>query len=226
MICPKGFDPDYENNNCYYDRGIKKKVGLCPENTYWNINLQQCKVGKNGLKISDEMRKVRMPRFFKFNAVPSRQKEDCSICLEPIDEEFYYDMICGHGKQFHTNCIFTYKNLPSNPPCPLCRSNFYINNLSKRNFGRKFGHLRSKNIKGTKVTYQKSTRKDKKWMTTTPSGKVVHWGDPKMKDYTQHHSKKRRKNYRSRHAGIRLKNGSRAIDKKWSPAWLSYNVTW
>lgn len=47
-----------------------------------------------------------------------------------------------------------------------------------------------------------------------------------MKDYTQHRSKKRRSNYKKRHAGIRLKNGSRAIDKKWSPVWLAYHVTW
>ncbi len=86
--------------------------------------------------------------------------------------------------------------------------------------------MRSKTVNGTKVSYKKSTRKGKKWMTITPDGKKVHWGDSKMKDYTQHKNKKRRQNYRSRHAGIRLKNGSRAIDKKWSPAWLSYHVTW
>jgi len=85
---------------------------------------------------------------------------------------------------------------------------------------------RSRTIKGTKVTYWKSTSKNKKWMTITPEGKKVHWGDPNMQDYTQHKDKIRRKNYRTRHAGIKLKDGSRAIDKKWSPAWLSYNVTW
>jgi hypothetical protein len=86
---------------------------------------------------------------------------------------------------------------------------------------------RTKTVKGVKVTYQPSTRKSKKWMTVTPDeGKKVHWGHPTMKDYTQHRSLKRRSNYRKRHAGILLKDGSRAIDKKWSPAWLSYYVTW
>jgi hypothetical protein len=85
---------------------------------------------------------------------------------------------------------------------------------------------RSKTIQGTKVVYWPSTRPDKKWMTKTPEGKTVHWGHPTMKDFTQHKSLKRRSNYRKRHAGILLKNGSRAIDKKWSPAWLSYHATW
>jgi hypothetical protein len=85
---------------------------------------------------------------------------------------------------------------------------------------------RSKMIGNIKVIYWRSTRPTKKWMTITPKGRKVHWGDRSMKDYTQHHSKKRRSNYRKRHSGILLKSGGRAIDKKWSPAWLSYHVTW
>jgi hypothetical protein len=88
------------------------------------------------------------------------------------------------------------------------------------------GRRRSKKVQGTTVVYCKSTRKGKKWMTVTPQGRLVHWGSPTMKDYTQHHNKKRRSNYKKRHAGIKRKNGSRAIDKKWSPAWLAYYVTW
>jgi len=86
--------------------------------------------------------------------------------------------------------------------------------------------IHSKTVKGIKVTYWKSTRKDKKWMTITPDGYKVHWGSPVMQDYTQHHDKTRRMRYKQRHAGILLKNGTRAIDKLWSPAWLSYYVTW
>lgn len=86
--------------------------------------------------------------------------------------------------------------------------------------------MQTKIVQGTKVIYGPSSRPSKKWMTITPDGKKVHWGDPNMQDYTQHHDKQRRKNYRTRHAGILLKDGSRAIDKKWSPAWLSYYVTW
>jgi hypothetical protein len=86
--------------------------------------------------------------------------------------------------------------------------------------------MRSKRIGNTVVKYQKSSRRDKKWMTTSPSGKKIYWGSPTMKDFTQHHDEKRRKNYRKRHSGILLKNGKRAIDKLWSPAWLAYHVTW
>src|SRR4051812_25925508 len=98
--------------------------------------------------------------------------------------------------------------------------------MISRRRSKKGGRSRTKMVGSTKVTYWKSTSGNKKWMTITPEGRKVHWGDPHMKDYTQHHNKKRRSNYKKRHAGIRLKNGSRAIDKKWSPAWLSYHVTW
>lgn len=76
------------------------------------------------------------------------------------------------------------------------------------------------------VYYWKSSRPAKKWMTRDPNGKLVYFGDPNMQDYTQHHSKKRRKSFRSRMAGIKLKSGKKAIDKRFSPAWLSYYVTW
>jgi hypothetical protein len=63
-------------------------------------------------------------------------------------------------------------------------------------------------------------------MTKTPSGTVVHWGHPTMEDFTQHRDIERRKAFRVRMKGITLANGKRAIDKKWSPAWLAYRVTW
>ncbi len=84
----------------------------------------------------------------------------------------------------------------------------------------------SKIINGRKIVYRKSTKKSKKWMTTTPNGKVVYWGSPDMQDYTQHHDKKRRQSYRKRAEGILLKDGSRAIDKLYSPAFYAYHLTW
>jgi len=84
----------------------------------------------------------------------------------------------------------------------------------------------TKKIGSRTIKYQKSSRKDKKWMTKRPDGRIVHWGHPKMQDYTQHHDKKRRKSFRKRMSGIRLKNGSKAIDVPWSPAFLAYYVTW
>jgi hypothetical protein len=54
------------------------------------------------------------------------------------------------------------------------------------------------------IEFKKSDRPEKKYMATfeTDSGrtKTTHFGDSSMKDYTQHHDKKRREAYRSRHA--------------------------
>ncbi len=86
--------------------------------------------------------------------------------------------------------------------------------------------MRSKKVGNIVVRYKKSNKKSKKWMTKRPDGKVVYWGHPKMEDYTQHHDKVRRRNFRKRMGGIRLKNGKKAISVVWSPAWLSYYVTW
>jgi hypothetical protein len=86
--------------------------------------------------------------------------------------------------------------------------------------------VRVKKVAGTTVHFWPSSKISKKWMTIDPKGHRVYWGDPNMQDYLEHGNKQRRLRYRQRHAGILLKDGTRAIDKKWSPAWLSYNVTW
>ena len=41
-----------------------------------------------------------------------------------------------------------------------------------------------------------------------------------------HNDKKRRKNYRARHAGIKCKDGIPCIIKQYSPAWFSYHFLW
>lgn len=86
--------------------------------------------------------------------------------------------------------------------------------------------MKSKTIGNIKVEYEESTRKDKKFMTKDPDGKIVHFGARGYEDFTQHKDLERRENYRKRHSKILLKDGTRAIDKKFSPAWLSYNVLW
>lgn len=90
--------------------------------------------------------------------------------------------------------------------------------------------IRKKTItdkKGTvTITYWKSNRKNKKWASKRPDGKIIHFGQRGMQDYTQHHSKERRRRFRSRMSGVKLKSGSRAIDKRYSPAWYSYYATW
>ena len=103
------------------------------------------------------------------------------------------------------------------------------NIMKKHDFLKKkinHGKVHSKRHRGEIIKYFKSNKKSKKWMSQRPDGKWVYWGHPKMQDYTQHHSKKRRKLFRKRMSGVLLKNGKRAIDKKYSPAWYSYYITW
>jgi hypothetical protein len=49
------------------------------------------------------------------------------------------------------------------------------------------------------VTFQKSTRKNKKLMATFSDGTITHFGDDRYEDYTIHKDKERRKNYLARH---------------------------
>ena len=48
-----------------------------------------------------------------------------------------------------------------------------------------------------------STKKEKKYMVTTPDGKIVHFGQMGYQDYTRHKDKKRRKNYLTRSRKIK-----------------------
>jgi hypothetical protein len=56
--------------------------------------------------------------------------------------------------------------------------------------------------------------------------KKIHFGDSSMKDYTQHGSKERRKNYLSRSAGIRDGNGKLTANNKNSANYWSRTVLW
>lgn len=44
--------------------------------------------------------------------------------------------------------------------------------------------------------------------------------------HKNHGDELRRKNYRARHSGIKLKNGGLAYKTKYSPAWFSYYYLW
>lgn len=77
----------------------------------------------------------------------------------------------------------------------------------------------------------------KKYTAVLPSGKFVHFGDRRYQHYKDqtplrlykhldHNDKRRRKNYRTRHRGVLLKNGTPAYKKKYTPAWFSYYYLW
>lgn len=86
------------------------------------------------------------------------------------------------------------------------------------------------------LLFQKSKRKNKKYDVYNENGEyITSFGDKRfqhfkdkigMYSHLNHNDEKRRKAYRKRHAGVKLKDGSRAIDKKLSPAWFSYKLLW
>lgn len=82
-----------------------------------------------------------------------------------------------------------------------------------------------------------STRQNKKYMTRTPKGKLVHFGaigyghfsdSTPMKYYTylDHNDTKRRDLYHKRHKAILLKNGNPAYLSEESPAYYSLKYLW
>jgi hypothetical protein len=73
---------------------------------------------------------------------------------------------------------------------------------------------------------QLSTRPEKKLMLITPEGKVVHFGAKNSISYLEKRDDKKRENYIKRHSKIYLKDGTRAIDKEYSPAQLSMLILW
>lgn len=77
-----------------------------------------------------------------------------------------------------------------------------------------------------------SNRKDKKYMYELPNNKKIHFGAYGLNDYVMYlhdgnpEANIRRKAYQSRHEKVMLKNGVKAIDVKFSPAWFSWHVLW
>ncbi len=77
----------------------------------------------------------------------------------------------------------------------------------------------------------RATQKGKKYQVTvrnksTGQKKTVAWGDASMKDYLQHGSKSRRKNFMARHKGIKTKDGSPAHKNPMSPAFYGTKYSW
>jgi hypothetical protein len=67
------------------------------------------------------------------------------------------------------------------------------------------------------------------------SKKVVQFGDKRYQQYKDriglythldHNNPVRRRRYRIRHGEIKLKDGRRAINVKYSPAWFSWHFLW
>ena len=89
-------------------------------------------------------------------------------------------------------------------------------------------------VKIGKYDYEKSTRKDKKLMTTV-NGKTIHFGNPNyqhFKDKTEiwskldHGDPQRRKNYLARAKGIKNKAGQLTWKNPESPNYHAVNILW
>jgi hypothetical protein len=86
---------------------------------------------------------------------------------------------------------------------------------------------RYKKMGFTKVGQKKnSTRDGKKWMVLAKKGdqyKVVHGGDPNMKDFSQHKDKDRQKNFWNRMGG---RDSAKAKDKFSPLYWAKTKKLW
>ena len=80
------------------------------------------------------------------------------------------------------------------------------------------------------VLLERSKRKHKKWMAilqdTSNETQIVHFGDSRYEDYTQHKDETRRESYRARASKIRNKKGDLTIQDPLSANAWSYHVLW
>ena len=72
-------------------------------------------------------------------------------------------------------------------------------------------------INGKRITIAPSTRENKQLMATFPNGRVVHFGDPSMKEYP---GTSRGDNYCARSSGIK------GVDDPYSPNYWSRKYLW
>ena len=87
------------------------------------------------------------------------------------------------------------------------------------------------------MKFEKSTRKNKKYMVISPSGKKIHFGSINMQHYRDstplklyshldHNDKQRRKNYLTRSKGIKNKDGKLTYNDKESANYYSRKYLW
>ena len=67
-----------------------------------------------------------------------------------------------------------------------------------------------------------STKREKKYMVTTPDGNIVHFGQMGYEDYTKHKNKTRRKNYLTRASKIK----GNWKNNRYSPNNLAIHLLW
>ena len=80
-------------------------------------------------------------------------------------------------------------------------------------------YRRAKKYLGKTVKIGLSTKKEKKYMVTTPHGNIVHFGQMGYEDWTRHQDVKRRE-------AFRIRNKQWAKADKWTAAYLAYYLLW
>lgn len=70
-----------------------------------------------------------------------------------------------------------------------------------------------------------SNRPDKK-IKIVINGKAIHFGAKNSISFLEFPDIKKRDAYIARHSKIMLKDGTRAIDKIYSPSWMAKNILW
>ena len=83
-------------------------------------------------------------------------------------------------------------------------------------------YRRASKYLGKTAKIRLSTKKDKKYMVTTPDGKIVHFGQMGYEDFTKHKDKTRRKNYLTRSRKIK----GNWKKNKYSPNNLDIKLLW
>jgi len=83
-------------------------------------------------------------------------------------------------------------------------------------------YRRASKYLGQTAKIRLSTKKDKKYMVTTPDGKIVHFGQMGYEDFTKHKDKTRRKNYLTRSRKIK----GNWKKNKYSPNNLAIKLLW
>lgn len=83
-------------------------------------------------------------------------------------------------------------------------------------------------LRGLGIPYTSVSRSSRvgKKVEVVINGRTIHFGASSSMTYLEGASKQKRDQYRKRHGEVRLKDGGRAIDVKYSPAWLSWHVLW
>ena len=92
--------------------------------------------------------------------------------------------------------------------------------------GAEFDNLINKAKDLGAISLDYSSRKNNKYMVTLSSGKKVHFGSPKYKDFTIHKDEERRDKYLSRAKKIKNKNGELTHTNPESPNFWAVNLLW